>query len=132
MTEPDPGTILSYQVLADPSGRRRRRLAIAGRVATAALGLWLAVLILGGLGLQPLSGIPVAGDLGAQGTEPPPLPERVHEATTRHPGVVPAPPRATREPGTTNAPARPRHLERLRHRDAPTPTPPKTRVHARK
>jgi hypothetical protein len=97
MSGPDPPTTLSHQILADPTGRRRRRLAITGRVATTILGLWLAVLILGGLGLQPLAGIPIVGDLGANGTAPPAPPDRVQTAVAR---------RATR--------AAPRHTSRAR------------------
>ena len=90
MPEPEPPAILSHQVLVDPTGRRRRRLAIAGRVATMVLGLWLIVLILGGLGLQPLAGLPIIGDLGAREAAPPALPERVQAAVARHTTVAPA------------------------------------------
>ncbi|MDO8793151.1 MAG: hypothetical protein Q7J25_00860, partial [Vicinamibacterales bacterium] len=78
------------QVLADPTGRRRRRLAIAGRVATAALGFWLIVLFLGGLGLQPLAGLPIVGNLGTVAVAPPELPARVRTAVTKHTTVAPA------------------------------------------
>jgi hypothetical protein len=91
MSEPDPPAILRHQVLTDPTGRRRRRLAIAGRVATTALGLWLVVLILGGLGLQPLAGLPIVGDLGAREAAPPALPKRVQAAVVKHTTVAPAP-----------------------------------------
>jgi hypothetical protein len=97
MPEPDPRAILTHQVLADPTGRRRRRLAIAGRVATTALGLWLLVLILGGLGLQPLDGLPIVGDLGAREAGPPALPERVRTAVAKHTIVAPT-------TGTVHAP----------------------------
>src|SRR6266571_3405061 len=90
MPEPDPPAILRHQVLADPTGRRRRRLIIAGRVATTALGLWLLVLILGGLGLQPLAGIPIVGDLGAREAAPPALPKRVQAAVAGHTTAAPA------------------------------------------
>lgn len=123
MPEPDHATTL-HQVLADPTGRRRRRLAIAGRIATAALGLWLAVLILGGLGLQPLAGIPIVGDLGAHGTAPPALPKRVQAATAKRPTVA-SPPRAARVPVTTG-PVRPRP------RPVTAPSPAKTPPPARK
>ena len=89
MSEPDPA-VLRHQVLADPTGRRRRRLAVAGRVATTILGLWLVVLILGGLGLQPLAGIPIVGHLGVHEAAPPALPERVQTAVARHTTVAPA------------------------------------------
>ncbi len=90
MSVPEPPTPLSYQVLADPTGRRRRRLAVAGRVATAALTLWLAALTLGGLGLQPLAGLPVVGGIGAGESTPPALPQRVRTAVARHATVAPA------------------------------------------
>ena len=127
MSEPDPA-VLRHQVLADPTGRRRRRLAVAGRVATTVLGLWLVVLILGGLGLQPLAGIPVVGHLGVHAAAPPALPERVQSAVATHTTVVPA-------PGALQAPVRimrvaPRHPAvkapaRARTR-APARTPPPT------
>jgi len=112
MSEPDPA-VLRHQVLADPTGRRRRRLAVAGRVATTVLGLWLVVLILGGLGLQPLAGIPVVGHLGVHEAAPPALPKRVQAAVARHTtvapdalGTVPIPPRSPA--GTAPASARTR------------------------
>ena len=129
MPEPDHATI-SHQVLADPTGRRRRRLAIAGRIATAALALWLAVLILGGLGLQPLAGIPIVGDLGAGEAAPPALPKRVQAAVARRTTVAPAT-RAVRAPVTTvpvpsrrpavTAPSRAKTLPRARKTPATTP-----------
>jgi hypothetical protein len=109
VSAPDPPSILRHQVLADPTGRRRRRFAIAGRVAATALGLWLAVLILGGLGLQPLAGLPVIGHLGAREAAPPALPERVQAAVARHTTVAPASRAAqtplTRAPSSSRAPA---------------------------
>jgi hypothetical protein len=100
MPEPDPPAILPHQILADPTGRRRRRLAIAGRVATTALGLWLVVLILGGLGLQPLAGLPLVGRLGAREAAPPALPERVQAAVARGATVAPTI-HAAQTPATT-------------------------------
>jgi len=90
MPEPHVRAALRHQVLADLTGRRRRRLAIAGRLVTGALGLWLVVLILGGLGLQPLAGLPIVGDLGAREAAPPALPERVQAAVAKHATVTPA------------------------------------------
>jgi hypothetical protein len=100
MLEPDPPVVLPHQVLADPTGRRRRRMAIAGRLATAALGLWLIVLILGGLGLQPLAGVPLVGGLGARQAAPPALPKRVQSAVARGATVAPTN-RASQTPSTT-------------------------------
>jgi hypothetical protein len=89
MPEPKHPAAPSFQILADPSGRRRRRMAIAGRVATAVLVLWLAVLTLGGLGLQPLAGLPIVGGLGTRAAAPPALPARVQTAITGHTTVEP-------------------------------------------
>ena len=106
MPEPDPPAILRHQVLADPTGRRRRRMAIAGRVATTALGLWLVVLILGGLGLQPLAGLPIVGHLGAREAAPPALPERVQAAVARGATVAPATRSVQTPVGTAPIPVR--------------------------
>jgi hypothetical protein len=100
MPEPDPPVVLPYQVLADPTGGRRRRVAVAGRVATTVLGLWLVVLFLGGLGLQPLAGLPLIGRLGVRGAAPPQLPKRVQIAVARGATVAPTT-RATQTPVTT-------------------------------
>jgi hypothetical protein len=48
-------------VLADPSGRRARRLRIAGRAVASLFLLWLCGLVLAGLGLLPVSDVPLAG-----------------------------------------------------------------------
>jgi hypothetical protein len=53
-------TVPRSAVLEDPSGRRRRRLRLAGRVVAFALTLWLVALILGGVGLSPVPGVPFA------------------------------------------------------------------------
>ena len=135
MPEPESSAIPRYQVLADPTGRRRHRMAIAGRAATIALGLWLLVLMLGGLGLQPLAGLPIVGDLGAGDTAPPALPERVQIArdtrTSMAPGarapeatapVTPLPAGAPRRRAETQAPGPAR---RRPSRKSPTPNPTK-------
>jgi hypothetical protein len=106
MPDLDPPAILGHQVLADPTGRRRRRLSIAGRVATTVLGLWLVVLFLGGLGLQPLAGLPVVGHLGAREAAPPALPERVRAAVARGVTVAPATRVALTPVGTAPVPSR--------------------------
>jgi hypothetical protein len=90
MPEPNPPAVLRHHVLSDTTGRRRHRLVLAGRVVTTILALWLAVLILGGLGLQPLAGLPLLGNLGARAAAPPALPARVQAAVDRHTTVVPA------------------------------------------
>jgi hypothetical protein len=61
-----------FSVLADPTGRRGRRLRHAGRAVAVLFALWLAALVLAGLGLLPGDGIPLASRSGS-GTEPPPL-----------------------------------------------------------
>jgi hypothetical protein len=124
MPEPDHATTL-HQVLADPTGRRRRRLAIAGSIATAVLALWLAVLILGGLGLQPLAGIPIVGDLGGGGGVPPALPKRVQAGNAKRATVAPVP-RTAREPVPTTGPIR------SRRRSVTAPSPAKTLPRARR
>lgn len=48
-------------VLADPTGRRARRLRVAGRIVGSLLLLWLCGLVLAGLGLLPVSDVPLAG-----------------------------------------------------------------------
>jgi hypothetical protein len=135
MPEPDPRAIITHQVLADPTGRRRRRLAIAGRVATTVLGLWLLVLILGGLGLEPIAGLPIVGDLGAREAAPPALPKRVQTAVARHTtvaaatGAVHAPvttvPIPSRRPAVT-APSR--ATTRAPPRSTPVTTPGRTKT----
>jgi len=90
MPEPNPPVVLRHHVLSDPTGRRRHRLVLAGRVVTTILALWLLVLILGGLGLQPLAGLPIVDNLGARAAAPPALPERVQAAVKRHTTVAPA------------------------------------------
>lgn len=99
--------VVRHPVLADPTGRRRRRLAVAGRVATAALGLWLVLLTLGGLGLQPLGGLPVVRDLGAGEAAPPALPKRVQKAVDRGAAVTPAARKVRSVRAPSPAPARP-------------------------
>jgi hypothetical protein len=59
-------------VLEDPTGRRARWLGRAGRVAFVLFLGWLVAIVLGGLGLMPVAGIPLTHALRpSQG--PPPL-----------------------------------------------------------
>src|SRR5512142_3376452 len=53
-------------VLSDPSGRRARLLARAGRVAAAALMLWIAGLVLAGLGVLPAGDVPLGHVIAGQ------------------------------------------------------------------
>ena len=57
-------------VLEDPTGRRRRRLRVAGRVLAVALTLWLVALVLGSVGLSPVPGVPFAHVLRPIGPPP--------------------------------------------------------------
>lgn len=59
-------------VLEDPTGRRKIQMRRLGRAVATLLALWLGVLLLGGLGLFPVGGIPLAGLLKPP-TKPPPL-----------------------------------------------------------
>src|SRR5579864_8602925 len=47
-----------HSVLEDPSGRRARWLRRAGRVVFLLFLAWLLAIVLGGLGLMPVAGIP--------------------------------------------------------------------------
>jgi hypothetical protein len=58
-------------VLSDPSGRRARLLARAGRVAAAVLMLWIAGLALAGLGVLPAGDVPLGHAIA--GSTPPAL-----------------------------------------------------------
>jgi hypothetical protein len=55
----------SPSVLVDPTGRRARRLRVAGRVLGSLFLLWLCGLLLAGLGLLPVSDVPFAGSIRA-------------------------------------------------------------------
>jgi hypothetical protein len=57
-------------MLEDPTGRRRRRLRAIGRLVAIALTVWLVALILGAIGLGPVSGIPFVSAL-RPGSPPP-------------------------------------------------------------
>jgi hypothetical protein len=49
----------AFHVLEDPSGRRARYLAVAARVTGGAFLVWLALLLLGGVGLIPAGSVPL-------------------------------------------------------------------------
>ncbi|MFL5844729.1 MAG: hypothetical protein ACJ762_08560 [Solirubrobacteraceae bacterium] len=99
-------------VLADPSGRRASRLRWTGRLVGLVFLLWLFGLVLAGLGLLPLSDLPLAGALRGA-AEPPSLtslpdPKPTSKADLRPavPAVQVAPTSATATGSpTTPAPA---------------------------
>jgi hypothetical protein len=74
--------ITQAAVLHDLSGRRSRRLRLAGRLLFALLAAWLGALLLAGLGVLPTSGVPLGG-LVTPSPVPPSLPTRpvVHGPT---------------------------------------------------
>jgi hypothetical protein len=94
----------SAQILVDESGRRRRVLRWSGRAVSVALLVWLGLLALGALGLQPLGQLRVLGQAQPR-SSPPVLPVRIEAAGARGTGhggaVVPTAPRAT--PGRLDA-----------------------------
>ncbi|MDX6648006.1 MAG: hypothetical protein QOK40_3733, partial [Miltoncostaeaceae bacterium] len=112
-----PAAGFQSSILADDSGRRRRRLRWVGRALTVLFILWLGVLGLGALGLQPVGGLPFVGLL-PQRAAPPELPVRVQVAVSRHAVVPLVPSRAVRAPGA--APARPSAPRPTRGRRPPT------------
>jgi hypothetical protein len=87
----------SAQILVDESGRRRHVLRWSGRAVSVALLLWLGLLALGALGLQPLGQLPVLGQAQPR-SSPPVLPGRIEAPAPRDPGhrgaAVPTAPRA--------------------------------------
>src|SRR6266852_1014516 len=58
-------------VLEDPTGRRARWLRRAGRVVFVVFLAWLLVIVLGGLGLTPVPGIPFTHALRPSSGPPP-------------------------------------------------------------
>jgi hypothetical protein len=53
-------------VLADPTGRRARYLARAGRLIAVVLLLWLLGLLLAGIGILPTGDVPLGGSVASQ------------------------------------------------------------------
>jgi hypothetical protein len=99
-------TPFEASILADDTGRRRLLLRRGARALAALLVLWLVVLALGGLGLEPLGGLP---NFGAATSTPPALPERVQAAVAQRRvvrGAEDRPPAGTPAAGTAQtAPA---------------------------
>lgn len=94
-----------FGVLADPTGRRGRRLRRVGRAVAVLFAGWLAALALAGLGLLPGVGIPLAARAGA-GSAPPPLDDRSPLVAAKRTGPALATPLASATPAAA-APAAP-------------------------
>lgn len=93
------------RILEDASGRRLRRLRFLGRVVALLAFCWLAIVLLGGLGVGPAKHVPFGTALRA-GQAPPPLrtlPEPVQPSPADLAPAAPAPP-----PTVTTAVARKR------------------------
>jgi hypothetical protein len=70
-----PGPARERAVLEDPTGRRARVLRLTGRVVFVLFLAWLAAIVLGGLGLGPVSHLPFSRTLRpSQGPPSAPLP----------------------------------------------------------
>src|SRR6476661_3162430 len=76
-------------VLADPSGRRAARLRKVGVVVAVVFLLWLFGLVLAGLGLLPLSDLPLGHALKGA-SQPPELPAAARPAPPTAGDLVPA------------------------------------------
>jgi hypothetical protein len=117
-------------VLVDETGRRARVLRRVGRLVSVLLLLWVGVLALGALGLEPLGGgVPGLRTSPGRAAAPPKLPARVQEAADAAPAPGPrrtgaaAPPAAAR----SAAPVVPRRAvarARARRSSARRPTLP--------
>src|SRR4051795_378676 len=81
-------------VLADPSGRRAARLRRLGLAVAVVFLLWLFGLVLAGLGLIPLSDLPL-GQVVDRSAQPPELPASTHPAPPKQSDLAPARPAAT-------------------------------------
>src|SRR5215211_6256198 len=111
-----------FGVLADPTGRRGRRLRRAGHVVAGLFALWLAALVLAGLGLLPAAGVPLASRTGPR-TEPPPLDARSPLVSAN--GSKPAPAARRAAPIATarrSAPTPPAHAPARRREPARRPS----------
>jgi hypothetical protein len=87
------GAAAPVRVLEDPTGRRARHLARTGRLIGVAAALWMVLLVVGGLGLLPATGIPFRGLLLPTAKSPAPArpqPEAagLAPATERSPATV--------------------------------------------
>ncbi len=89
-------------VLEDPSGRRALWMQRAGRVVFVVFLAWLIAIVLGGLGLAPVPGIPFAQVLRPS-TGPPPLVRLPPPEQPAPADLLPALPDAALGPGSSPA-----------------------------
>ena len=89
-------------VLEDPSGRRALWMQRAGRVVFVVFLAWLIAIVLGGLGLAPVPGVPFAQVLRPS-TGPPPLVRLPPPKQPAPADLLPALPDATLGPGRSPA-----------------------------
>lgn len=84
-------------VLEDPSGRRARWLRRGGRVVFVVFSAWLVAIVLGGLGLLPVTGIPLTHALRPSLGPPPtvtrlqPRPPSASDLRPALPAAMPVP-----------------------------------------
>lgn len=82
------------RVLEDATGRRRQRLRWAGRIVALFFGAWLAVVILGGIGVGPAAHVPF-GHVLRPTAGPPPLAHPPRVTQPKPADLVPALPAPT-------------------------------------
>lgn len=76
-------------MLEDASGRRLRRMRWVGRAVALFFLVWLAIVILGGLGVGPAAHVPF-GNVLRPSAGPPPLPHVLHPRKAAPADLVPA------------------------------------------
>ncbi|MEA2375028.1 MAG: hypothetical protein QOD53_1491 [Thermoleophilaceae bacterium] len=89
-------------ILADPTGRRARRLRLAGRIVASILLIWLCGLVLAGLGLLPVDDVPLGGAL-KPASEPAGLAVKPVPRPPTRSDLLPARPLTGGSPGTRGA-----------------------------
>lgn len=93
------------RVLEDASGRRLRRLRWVGRATALLFLVWLAVVILGGLGVGPAGRLPL-GNVLRPSAGPPPLRQAPQPVAPAPADLVPALPAPVQERATVTNPAK--------------------------
>ena len=89
----DAGPAAPRRVLEDPSGRRLRGMRWAGRAVSLFFVVWLALVILGGVGVGPAAHLPFGSALRPT-KGPPPLPHTLHPQDAAAADLAPALPAA--------------------------------------